>query len=120
MRQKPLFSLYLNLGARLWSEIRNRTSLWRRPFFVFVFGLHLNLGTKFRTEIQLLSLTKLHKNSLLPRNLHRQQKINTYACHGICVLLSMFAIIVFVKNKMNEGCLDVKNFVDFWISFDCY
>ena len=34
----------------------------RRPFF----GLHLNLGAKFWTEIELLSLTKLRKNILPP------------------------------------------------------
>ena len=33
------------------------------------FGLHLNLGAKFPTEIELLSLTKLHINISLPQNL---------------------------------------------------
>ena len=42
------------------------------------FGLHLNLGAKFRTEIELLSLTKLLKNILHPRNLLNQQKIDAY------------------------------------------
>ena len=37
-------------------------------------GLHLNLGAKFRTEIELLSLTKLRKNISPPRNLLNQQK----------------------------------------------
>ena len=43
------------------------------------FGLHLNLGAKFRSEIELLSLTKLRKNISPPRNLLNQQKINAYA-----------------------------------------
>ena len=43
------------------------------------FGLHLNLGAKFRTEIELLSLTKLCKNILPPPNLFNQQKIDAYA-----------------------------------------
>ena len=42
------------------------------------FGHHLNLGAKFRTEIGLLSLTKLCKNILPPRNLLNQQKIVAY------------------------------------------
>ena len=49
--------------------------MWQRPFF---FGLYLNLGAKFQTEIELLSLTKLLKNISLPRNLLNQQKINAY------------------------------------------
>ena len=48
----------------------------RRPFF---FGLFLNLGAKFRTKIKLLSLTKLRKKILPPRNLFNQQKIDAYA-----------------------------------------
>ena len=32
------------------------------------FGVHLNLGPKFWTEIELLSLTKLLKNISSPRN----------------------------------------------------
>ena len=43
------------------------------------FGLHLNLGAKFRTEIEILSLTKLRKNILPLRNLLNQQKIDAYA-----------------------------------------
>ena len=43
------------------------------------FGLHLNLGAKFRTEIELLSLTKLLKNISPPRNLLNQQNIDAYA-----------------------------------------
>ena len=46
---------------------------------LFFIGLHLNLGAKFRTKIELLSLTKLHKNIFSPQNLHNQQKINAYA-----------------------------------------
>ena len=37
-------------------------------------------GGKFRNEIELLSLTKLHKNILPHRNLLNQQKIDAYAC----------------------------------------
>ena len=44
------------------------------------FGLHLNLGAKFRTEIKLLSLTKLCENISPPRNLLNQQKIDAYGC----------------------------------------
>ena len=44
----------------------------------FCFGLHLNLGAKFRTEPKLFSLTKLRKNISSPRNLLNQQKINAY------------------------------------------
>ena len=44
----------------------------------FFFGLHLNLGTKFRTEIELLSFTPLRKNISPPRNLLNQQKIDAY------------------------------------------
>ena len=42
------------------------------------FGLHLNLGAKFRTEIELLTLTKLRKNISPPRNLLYEQKIDAY------------------------------------------
>ena len=52
----------------------------QRPFF---FGLHLNLGPKFRTEIKLLCLTKLCKKISLPRNLLNQRKIDAYAHHSI-------------------------------------
>ena len=45
---------------------------------LFFFGLHLNLGAKFRTAIELLSLTKHHKNISPPRNLLNQQKIDAY------------------------------------------
>ena len=45
------------------------------PFFC----LHLNLGAKFWTEIELLRLTKLCKNIWPPRNLLDQQKIDAYA-----------------------------------------
>ena len=44
------------------------------------FTLYLNLGAKFRTEIESLSSTKLLKNSLLPRSLLNQQNIDAYAC----------------------------------------
>ena len=40
---------------------------------IFFFGLHLNFGAKFRTEIELLSLTKLRKNILPPQKLLNQQ-----------------------------------------------
>ena len=40
------------------------------------FGLHLNLGAKFRKEIQLFSLTKFHKNISPLSNLLNQQKIS--------------------------------------------
>ena len=43
------------------------------------FGLHLNLGAKFRTEIELLSSTKLLKSISPPQNLFNQQKIDSYA-----------------------------------------
>ena len=49
----------------------------RRPFFLF-FGLHLNLEAKFRSEIALLSLTKLRKNIFPPQNLPTQQKVDAY------------------------------------------
>ena len=39
------------------------------------FGLHLNLGKKFPTEIELLSLTKLRKNLSPLRNLLNPQKL---------------------------------------------
>ena len=42
------------------------------------FGLHLTLGAKFRTEIELLCLTKLHRKNLPPRNLLSQQKTDAY------------------------------------------
>ena len=45
----------------------------------FFFGLYLNLGAKFRTEIELLSLNKLPKNILLPLNMLNQQKTDAYA-----------------------------------------
>ena len=50
----------------------------RRPF-LFFFGLYLNLGAKFRNKTELLSLTKLRKNILHPRNLLNEQKIDAYA-----------------------------------------
>ena len=37
--------------------------------FLFVGGLQMNLGAKFRTEIELLSLTTLHKTISPLRNL---------------------------------------------------
>ena len=49
----------------------------KSPLF---FGLHLNLGRKFRTEIE-LSLTKLRKNISPPRNLLNQQKIDANVLH---------------------------------------
>ena len=42
------------------------------------FGLYLNLGAKLRTEIELLSLTKLLKNISPPRNLLNPQRIDAY------------------------------------------
>ena len=45
---------------------------------LFFFSLHLNLRTKFRTEKELLSLTKLCKNISFLRNLLNQQKIEAY------------------------------------------
>ena len=60
-------------NPKFWTEIDPKCS---EDLF---FGLHLNLGTKFRTEIELLSLTKLFKNILPPRNLRNQQKIDAYA-----------------------------------------
>ena len=42
------------------------------------FGLYLNLGAKFQTEIELLSLTKLLKNISPPRNLLNPQRIDAY------------------------------------------
>ena len=50
------------------------------------FGLHLNLGAKFQTEIELLSLTELLKNISPPRNLLNQQKIDAYVyCIYLCI-----------------------------------
>ena len=42
------------------------------------FGLYLNLGAKLRTEIELLSLTKLLKNILPPQNLLNPQRIDAF------------------------------------------
>ena len=39
--------------------------------YLFFFGFYPNLGTKFRRETELFSLTKLRKNILPPRNLLR-------------------------------------------------
>ena len=44
----------------------------------FFFCLYLNLGAKFRTEIEILSLTKLLKNISPPRNLLNPQRIDAY------------------------------------------
>ena len=56
----------------------------------FFFGLHVKLGAKLRTEIKLLSLTKLRKNISPPQNLFNQQKIDAYECacsfFTICLL----------------------------------
>ena len=46
---------------------------------LFLCGLYLNLGAKVQTEIALLSLTKLNENILPPRNLLNQEKIDAYA-----------------------------------------
>ena len=56
--------------------------MWQRPFFGgFFFGFHLNLGAKFRTDIELSSLIKLRKKFSPPRNLLNLQKIVAYvAC----------------------------------------
>ena len=62
----------------------------RRPFFFFFFRHHLNLGAKFWTKIELLSLTKLRKNISLPRNLLNQQKIDSYACADIKFFLKKY------------------------------
>ena len=50
----------------------------QRPFFLWGEGLHLNLGAKFWTEIELLSLTKLRKTISPLQNLLNQQKIDAY------------------------------------------
>ena len=49
----------------------------RRPFSFF-FDHHLNLGAKFRTEIELLSLSKLRKKVSPPWNWLNQQKFDAY------------------------------------------
>ena len=46
----------------------------------FVFGLRLNLGAKFRNVIELLSLTKLCKNILPPRNLLNKKSTPMVVC----------------------------------------
>ena len=56
------------------SELRQNQNAVKTLFF----GLHLNLGAKFRTEIESLSLTKLCKNISPPWNLLNQQKIDAY------------------------------------------
>ena len=53
------------------------------------FGLHLNLGAKFRTEIKLLCLTKFLKNILPPQNLLNQQKIDAYHCFHYSVSMDI-------------------------------
>ena len=65
MRRIPTgicFGLHLNSGQN--SEISGSytTSLQQKIFFLFVLALHLNLGAKFRTEIELFSVTKLRQN----------------------------------------------------------
>ena len=42
------------------------------------FGLYLNLGVKFRTEIELLSLTKVLENISPPQNLLNPERIDAY------------------------------------------
>ena len=44
-------------NLKFWTEIEPECG---EDLFFFFFGLHLNLGAKFRTEIELLNLTKLH------------------------------------------------------------
>ena len=44
----------------------------------FFFWFLPEFGVKFRTEIELLGLTKLRKNISSPQNLLNQQKINAY------------------------------------------
>ena len=56
------------------------------------FGLHLNLGVKFRTEMELLSLTKLRKNISPPRNLFNQQKLDAYGHMHVRKTLRIFVI----------------------------
>ena len=64
---------------KLWTEIEPERS--KDPFV----GLHLNLGAKFRTKIELLCSTKLCKKISPPRNLLNQQKIE--ACAYTCSLI---------------------------------
>ena len=45
-------------NLKFWTEIEPECG--EDLFFFFFFGLHLNLGAKFMTEIELLNLTKLH------------------------------------------------------------
>ena len=59
-------------------RIEIETRMRQRPFCFVFFGLHLNLRTKFRTEMELLSLTKLRKNISSIWNLLYQQKIDAY------------------------------------------
>ena len=42
-------------------EIRNSARRWNQIAAKTFFGLYLNLGAKFRTELELLSFTKLRK-----------------------------------------------------------
>ena len=69
--------------------------------FCLFFVPYLNLGAKFRTEIELLSLTKLRKNILPPRNLLNQQKINAHVCMYYVVYHVPFLI---VKGGIWEAC----------------
>ena len=64
-----------------------------KTIFSFCFGLHLNFGPRFWTEIKLLSLTKLRKNISPPRNLFNQQKIDTYVWCSLLLPLTVFVSI---------------------------
>ena len=74
MRRRPFFGFHLNLGTKFRSEIESECD---EDLFL---GLYRILGAKFRTEIELLNLTKLRRNILPPRTLLNQQKIDVYAC----------------------------------------
>ena len=66
----------------------------------FFFGLHLNLGAKFRTKIKLLSLTKLRKNIWPPWNLLNLQKVDAYV-HFLCKILNKS-----IKKLHRDRCLN--------------
>ena len=68
------------------------------------------MGAKLWTEIELLSLTKLRKNILPPRNLLNQQKIDAYVHTYFDT-----AFIGFSKANFQANVLDVIELPCWWL-----
>ena len=80
------------------------------------FGLHLNLGTKSQTEIELLSFTKLHENISPPQNLLKQQKLDvcgwgwSYGCEMKIIANKLQYCLIKFLYKIKTGVYFADDF----------